>query len=127
MIAFLADMGVSQSVVAWLRDRGYDIVHLSDLGLQRLSDQEVFAKAVAEQRAILTFDLDFGEILAFSGEAVVSVVVFRLNDPRSSRVIERLDHVLRDVTTVLMAGAIVVIEEDRHRIRRLPLNPAGRE
>ena len=127
MIVFRADLGVSQSVVAWLQDRGYDVVHLADLGLQRLSDQKVFAKVVAEHRAMLTFELDFGEILAFSGEVVVSVVVFRLNDPRSSRVIERLDHVLRDVATVLMAGAIVVIEEDRHRIRRLPLNPSGRE
>ena len=33
---FLADMGVSQQVVEWLRMNGHEAVHLRDEGLQRL-------------------------------------------------------------------------------------------
>lgn len=62
----LADMGVDVRVVDWLRSQGHDATHLRDEGLQRLPNGEIFVKAVAESRVILTFDLDFGEILALS-------------------------------------------------------------
>jgi predicted nuclease of predicted toxin-antitoxin system len=42
---FLADMGVSQQVVEWLRTNGHDATHLRDEGLQRLSNGEIFQKA----------------------------------------------------------------------------------
>jgi predicted nuclease of predicted toxin-antitoxin system len=38
---------------------------------------EIFAKAIAERRVILTFDLDFGEIAALSRGQRVSVILFR--------------------------------------------------
>ena len=51
---FLADMGVSQQVVAWLRAAGHDAVHLRDEGLHRLPNGEIFRKAGREQRIVLT-------------------------------------------------------------------------
>jgi predicted nuclease of predicted toxin-antitoxin system len=60
---FLADMGVSMRVVDWLRTIGHDTVHLRDESLHRLPNGEIFQKAFVEQRIVLTFDLDFGEIL----------------------------------------------------------------
>ncbi len=55
---FLADAGVAGRVVNWLRERGHDAVHLREQSLGRLPDSEVFAKASAEKRVLLTFDLD---------------------------------------------------------------------
>lgn len=55
---FLADMGVSYSVVLHLRLKGHDVVHLRDIGMQRMPDEEIFAQAIDEGRVILTFDLD---------------------------------------------------------------------
>jgi predicted nuclease of predicted toxin-antitoxin system len=118
---FLADMGVSRRVCEWLRDGGHDAVHLRDEGLQRLPDGEIFVKAGREQRVILTFDLDFGEILAASGAAIVSVVVFRLRNTRTPHVIDRLSAVLSESAAALERGAIIVVEETRHRVRYLPL------
>ena len=76
-------MGVSQGVVRWLRDAGHDATHLRDEGLQRLIDIDIFTKATLEQRIILTWDLDFTEILALSGSHMVSAVVFRLMNTRT--------------------------------------------
>ena len=120
-LRILADMGVSGRVVAWLRVQGHDAVHLRDEGLHRLPDAEVFAKALGERRVILTFDLDFGEIAAFSRAPPVSVVVFRLRDTRTPHVIDRLRGVLASARDALAAGAVVTVEETRHRIRRLPI------
>ncbi len=45
---FLADMGISQSTVHWLRQLGYNAVHLREQGLQRLPDAEIVKKARTE-------------------------------------------------------------------------------
>ena len=115
-------MGVSQGVTAWLRAQGHDAIHLREQALHRLPNGDIFAKAAAEHRAILTFDLDFGEIVALSRGQVVSVVVFRLNNTRTSFVIARLAAALAATEKRLMDGAIVVVEDGRHRIRRLPFS-----
>jgi predicted nuclease of predicted toxin-antitoxin system len=118
---FLADMGVSQQVMEWLRTNGHDTVHLRDEGLQRLPNGEIFQKAGREQRIVLTFDLDFGEILAASAGQIVSVILFRLRNPRADFVIQRLDDVLIQSSAELSQGAIVVVEDGRHRLRKLPI------
>lgn len=122
---FLADMGVNARVVEWLREQGHDARHLRDEGLQRMPNGEIFAKASAELRAILTFDLDFGEIAALSRGHRTSVVVFRLRNTRTTHVIQRLEALLADSTGALEKGAIVLVEETRHRIRFLPVGGSG--
>lgn len=117
---FLADMGVSIRVVEWLRNNGHDAKHLREEGLQRMPNGEIFTKAVRENRTIITFDLDFGEIVALAKGAKASVIIFRLHDTRASHVIRRLSTALKDAVNVLEKGAIVVIEESRHRVRDFP-------
>lgn len=121
---FLADMGVHLDVVDWLRGQGHDAKHLRDEGLQRLQDEDIFAKAIAEQRVVLTFDLDFAEIAALSSGPFASVVIFRLRNARAFHVINRLATVLPSVIPLLEQGAIVTVEESRHRVRQLPIRRA---
>jgi predicted nuclease of predicted toxin-antitoxin system len=120
-VRFLADMGVSQGVVEWLRSAGHDAMHLRDEGLHRLPNGEIFQKGFIEHRVVLTFDLDFGEIVAASEGRVVSVVLFRLHNTRTGHVIRRLQAVLEQSSAELHSGAIIVVEEGRHRVRRLPV------
>lgn len=117
---FLADMGVARRVVEWLQAAGHETSHLRDEGLHRLPNGEIFAKAVVEERIVLTFDLDFGEIIAASGGRLTGVILFRLRDPRSETVIQRLADVLARSSDALARGAIGVVEDARHRLRRLP-------
>jgi len=73
---FLADMGVSLRIVDWLRSQGHDVKHLRDENLQKLPDKDIFSKGAAEERVVLTFDLDFGEIAAFSKTTNVCTIIF---------------------------------------------------
>ena len=116
----LADMGVDVRVVHWLRSQGHDATHLRDEGLQRLPNGEIFKKAVAESRVILTFDLDFGEILALSKGPKAGVILFRLRNTRTPHVIQRLASVLSDCVEPLERGAVVIVQESRHRVREFP-------
>jgi predicted nuclease of predicted toxin-antitoxin system len=79
-VKFLADMGVSMTTVYAPRAAGEEAVHLRDEGLQRLPDDEILHKANREQRVVLTFDLDFGELLAAGGRMTPSVVLFRMRN-----------------------------------------------
>lgn len=118
---FLADMGVPASVVVQLRQIGHEAVHLREQGLQRLPDDEIFQKAITENRILLTFDLDFSEIVALSRNENVAIVVFRLRNTRAKHVMERLEKVLAESSDALAKGAIISVEEHRHRVRRLPI------
>jgi len=119
---FLADMGVSLRVVEWLRSSGHDAIHLRDEGLQKLPNGEIFRKAIRERRIVLTFDLDFGEIVAANGGSnSVSVILFRLRNTRADFVVQRLKVVLQQSTEELARGAVVLVEDGRHRVRRMPI------
>lgn len=73
---FLLDTGLAQST-ARLFGVGHDAVHLRDQDLQRLPDEEIINTARDEGRIILTHDLDFGRLMALSGERLPSVVTYR--------------------------------------------------
>jgi len=120
-VKFLGDMPLGAGVATWLRSRGHDSIHLSEIGLQRATDEAIFEKAALESRIIVTTDLDFPELVAMSGGNIVSVIVFRMANPTTRRVISRMENVLSVSDAALNDGAIVVIEDSRHRIRRLPL------
>lgn len=120
---FLIDMNLSPVVAAGLRSSGHDAVHVRDVGLGASSDEVVFAYAAREHRIVVTADLDFGEVLAASGIATVSVILLRLRDTSPTRSLKRVTAVLPRVEAPLAAGAVVIVLEDRIRIRSLPFAP----
>jgi len=122
---FLADMCVDVRIVAWLRQQGYDATHLREEGLHRMPNGEIFEKAVNENRIVITFDLDFAEIVALTAGKKASVILFRLKNTRAPNVIARLSKVIHDSAKALKKGAIVVVEESRHRVRYLPFGETG--
>ena len=117
---FLADMCVDVRVVSWLTSQGHDAIHLRDEGLQRMPNGGIFQKAMTESRVVVTFDLDFGEIVALSKGRKAGVILFRLRNTRTSFVIQRLGEIVSECADALARGAIVIVEESRHRVREFP-------
>jgi hypothetical protein len=48
-LRFLADVGVSGATVRAIRDLGHDAAHLVELGLERLTDADILARATQEK------------------------------------------------------------------------------
>nr|WP_275994480.1 DUF5615 family PIN-like protein [Argonema antarcticum] len=117
----MADMGVSPLTVQALRQQGYNAVHLNEQGLDRLPDPDILEKARQEDRIVLTFDLDFGDLLAVSADVAPSVVIFRLKNTVPGFVSARLLLVISECGEDLATGAIVTVENNRYRVRRLPI------
>jgi len=118
---FLADMNMSMSTVQYLRSNGHDTIHLREQGLERAADTVVLQKAREEGRIILTFDLDFGDLMASSKEELPSVIIFRLHDETPQALLPRLKEILLNCSEELEKGALILAGNSRNRIRRLPL------
>jgi predicted nuclease of predicted toxin-antitoxin system len=118
---FLVDMCLDVRVAQSLRAQGHDAIHLAEQGLQRLPNGDIFRKAADENRTVLTLDLDFSEIAALTSGSKSSVIVFRLRNPSLSCVTDRLSAVLKESAVAIEKGAVISVEDSRHRVRYLPV------
>jgi predicted nuclease of predicted toxin-antitoxin system len=114
-------MGVSMTTVRAVRERGHDAVHLREQALQKLPDDEILRKAVNESRIILTFDLDFGDLIAASGGRTPSTILFRMRNQTPVAVTPRLLEVIETCEEALASGALIVVEDHRYRLRSIPI------
>jgi predicted nuclease of predicted toxin-antitoxin system len=121
---FLADAGLSPATVDFLIELGHEAVHVRTLCMQRALDADVVARARADSSVVLTFDLDFGEVLALGVLDKPSVIIFRLSDERPASVNQRLAVVLADCAAALESGVLISVEDTRYRVRKLPIGRA---
>jgi predicted nuclease of predicted toxin-antitoxin system len=119
-VRFLVDANLSPLVTEWLRSNGHDAVHAFELGLAAARDSEILEHAARGGRIVLTSDLDFGDIAALGGGSAW-VCIIRLRSNRTARIIARLERALPQPAPVLERAAVVIIEQARLRVRRLPL------
>lgn len=117
---FLVDMSISPKTVKFLKKKGYEAVRVSNLGMAKSKDEEIFEYTIENDMILITADLDFGNILAYTKSKKPSTIIFRLKNPSPENVNQMLLSILPRIES-LKKGVIVVIEDRRIRIRELPI------
>ena len=114
----LANENFPGDAVNALRNQGHDVAWVR-IDAPGISDAEVLAHAQRENRIVVTFDKDFGE-LAFRARLPASsgIILFRISAPSPA-------HVARVVVAALerrtdWAGHFAVVEDSRIRMTSLP-------
>jgi len=119
---FLIDNCLSPIVASELTQAGYDAIHVRDYGLESALDEDIFARAAQEDRILISGDTDFATILALRREKRPSVILFRRQMQRRPE--QQLSLLLLNLPALrgdLDTGAIVVFDQDRIRVRSLPV------
>lgn len=117
----LLDENTPGDALAILRSRSHDVAWIRT-DSPGATDDAVLAKAVAEQRVLITLDKDFGELVFRRGHAAsCGVVLFRIAAPSSAVVAERIAGVIDSRTD--WSGHFSVVDDRRIRMMPLPSYP----
>src|SRR3972149_8632380 len=91
---FLLNANISPETSKFLSIKGHSSKDLISEDLSGLTDSEVYELALKENRILVTFDLDFGEIYHFSKNKI-GLIILRLEDQTVESVNKTLERFLK--------------------------------
>ena len=89
--------------------------------MSRATDEEVVELAKAEGMTVLPEDLDYGAILAATGDMEPGVIILRVGNWPTEQIEQRLRTVLGELPEQSFINTITIIDRYRVRFRRLPV------
>jgi len=114
---FLADENFPAAAVAALRSVGGDVVWVRTAA-PGISDRKVLEWTARDERILLTFDKDFGELARASAlPRACGVILLRIPVPRSDQVGQQIANVIMARND--WAGHFSVVEPGHIRMRTL--------
>lgn len=121
MIRIVVDVNLSPSWVPVFGSHSIEAVHWSTVGDVRAADRVVLTWARENVHVLFTHDLDYGAILAHTSANGPSVIQVRAHDVMPEHLEAALIAAIREYEESLLLGAILTIDENRRRVRLLPL------
>lgn len=105
----------------YLAPHGITSAHWPDIGNFGDPDDAIFDYACDHGSVIVTQDLDFTRMLALRGTRLPSVIQLRVQCPIPETIGSALLEILNKHRDQLLAGCLITLDYDRHRLRLLPL------
>jgi predicted nuclease of predicted toxin-antitoxin system len=121
MIRILLDQGLAPRAAALLRQRGFETIHVSEIGMAEAEDIEILAAAALSGWICVTLDHDFHTHLAIAGHGRPSVILLRAEGLSAEAQADLITTVCERCRAALEDGAAVSADGHSIRVRRLPL------
>jgi len=101
------------------RTQGHDVLTVRDQNLQGCSDHRLYEVCRAEQRCLVTLDLDFSDVLRFPPQQAHGVVVIRVPRNPTLPLLERLiQQFLKTLETMPVDKKLWIVETGRIRVHQ---------
>ena len=113
----LLDSCIGSRVRRALQEAGFDVAFVAELGPDP-GDRAVLARALAEDRILITLDADYGWLAV--AERLPHAGIIRLLEDRPDRQAVLCQSVLKHYADELSAGALMTVSPDKVRIRLSP-------
>ncbi|MBN1852524.1 MAG: DUF5615 family PIN-like protein [Pirellulales bacterium] len=117
MALFKLDENLPVEATELFQAAGHDALSVLDQALGGHPDDILAAICQQEQRAIVTFDLDFSNIRTYPPEEYFGIVVLRLEHQEKSHVLEILGQLILKLYDEPLAGKLWIVGETSVRIR----------
>ena len=117
----LIDMNLSPEWVQEFSRYNIEAKHWSDVGRFDAPDSALMDWARQNNHVVFTHDLDFGTTLALTKAEAPSVIQVRTQNVTINHLSKMVVSAVETYTDLLEKGALIVLDEDKKRIRILPL------
>lgn len=92
----LLDQMLREEVAEQLRAAGHDVIRVSERGLGRADDAQILARAIQEERILVTIDSDFGDWVTLPLSEHLGVIRVRVHPTTSANVTKLLLPLIRE-------------------------------
>src|ERR1041385_6492639 len=117
MKRIILDQGLPATAAPFLRDSGWDAVHVREINMHADSDEDILVYAARESRVVITLDRDFPQIVAFLAAARPSIVLIRQQRLRAPALIAILTSIWNQYEAELDGGCVVTYGMRGTRLR----------
>ena len=111
------DQNIMVETVEFLRRQGHDVTSTRDVGLALAPDDEVLAFAIRENRILLTFNADFGDIRLFPVGTHAGIIRLRVNQQTAEVLHPILENTLGQLAEKDLSGKLITVAKTAIRIR----------
>ena len=115
---FKIDENLPTQVAELLRHAGHDALTVGQQDLTGAMDSRLADVCQSEGRGLVTLDLGFADIRTYPPSDYHGLIVLRLRDQSKIGVLAALEGLLPRLDEDTVRGALLIVEDNRIRIRR---------
>ncbi len=115
MLRLLLDQMIDTAVAAKLRERGYDVVRVAEIGMSRADDDAILKRAIIDRRILVTLDEHFGNWCVLPLSAHTGVIRVKANPAVTENILSVLLPFLSANQTSVFANRLAIVGANRCR------------
>lgn len=116
--AILSDENIHPEVVAYLRNKGFDVLDVKEEGWQGKKDSDLIAISHEQGRVVITHDGDFGLLAVMTRVPFTGIIYIRPGDIKPLRIINQLERFI-EAKINLKPQFMIVIQKNKIRVRTI--------
>ena len=111
------DQNIMVETVEFLRRQGHDVLSTRDVGLALAPDEKVMAFAIEDNRILLTYNADFGDIRLFPVGTHAGIIRLRVTQQTAEVLHPILERALGQLADRDLSGKLITVTKTAVRIR----------